>query len=673
MIRFTEGEIAMGIGIAPAPEATVRESFIVNDFSIVVATANGTGSQTSNLAILRALFKMGIPVNGKNIFPSNIQGLPTWYHIRLSKDGYTARRHTSEILVAFNQATVIQDIQTLPPGGICLYNGDWRSIPQRDDITYYAVPVNEFIRDTGMKGKLKDYISNMVYVGALAHLLEIPLEKLDEALMFLFKGKRRTVDSNMGVVRAAYEWATANLTKDHPYRVAPMNETEGLIMMTGNEAAALGSVFGGVTFAAWYPITPSTSVIDALNGYLEQLRRDPETGEATYAVVQAEDELAAIGMVIGAGFAGARAMTATSGPGISLMAEYVGLGYFAEVPAVIWDIQRVGPSTGLPTRTSQGDVLFTYYLGHGDTKNVILLPSSLRECFDFGYMALDLADTLQTPIFVLSDLDLGMNNWMSEPFDYPAEPIKRGKVLSAADVAERGFARYKDIDGDGIPYRTLPGNEHPLAAYFARGTGHNDNAVYSERPDDWRNNMARLARKFDTARSLVPAPVIDEMEGAEIGLIAYGTTRPAIEEARDRLAADGVPTGFMRLRALPINDEVEAFIARYDRVYVIEMNRDGQVCTLLRSELPEVATRLESLAMLDGMPLTARWVVEAITAAEENRPRRRSAYGQGKRGATELDLPDDGSLSPGNGMPRGDSGLTDMGHDGHNREVIAGE
>jgi len=663
----------MGIGIAPAAaETSAREDLIINDFSLVVATANGTGSQTANLAILRALFKMGIPVNGKNIFPSNIQGLPTWYHIRLSKDGYTGRRHTSEILVAFNQATVVQDIQTLPAGGICLTNGDWRSVPQRDDITTYAVPVNEFIRDTGMKGKLKDYISNMVYVGALAHLLDIPLERLEEALSFLFKGKRRTVDSNMGVVRAAYEWAAANLPRNHPYRIEPMNETDGLIMMTGNEAAALGAVFGGVTFAAWYPITPSTSVIDALNGYLEQMRRDPQTGEATYAVIQAEDELAAIGMVVGAGFAGARAMTATSGPGISLMAEYVGLAYFAEVPAVIWDIQRVGPSTGLPTRTSQGDVLFTYYLGHGDTKNVILLPASLRECFEYGYKAFDLADTLQTPVFVLSDLDLGMNNWMSEPFEYPAEPLRRGKVLTAEDVAEKGFARYKDIDGDGIPYRTLPGNPHPRAAYFARGTGHNDAAVYSERPEDWESNMLRLARKFDTARGLVPAPVIDENPDAEIAIIAYGTTEPAIIEARDRLTAAGIPTSFLRLRALPINGEVEAFIARHERTYVVELNRDGQMHTILSAELPALATRLEPLAHLDGMPLTARWVAEALTAQEEQRPGRgpRSSRQIRQEGATELDLPGDGSLSPGNDMPIGDSGLTDMGHDGHNREVI---
>ena len=665
----------MGIGIAPAP-AVAREDLIVNDFAIVVATANGTGSQTANMAILRALFKMGIPVNGKNIFPSNIQGLPTWYHIRLSADGYTGRRHTSEVLVAFNQTTFVQDVQTLPAGGICLYNTDWRAAPQRDDITAYAVPVNEFIRDSGMKGKLKDYLANMVYVGALAHLLDIPLERLDEALSFLFKGKRKTVDSNMAVVRAAYAWAAANLPRNHPYRIEPMAATEGLIMMTGNEAAALGAVFGGVTFAAWYPITPSTSVIDALNNYLEQYRRDPQTGEATYAVVQAEDELAAIGMIVGAGFAGARAMTATSGPGISLMAEYVGLAYFAEVPAVIWDIQRVGPSTGLPTRTSQGDVLFTYYLGHGDTKNVILLPASLAECFEYGYRAFDLADTLQTPVFVLSDLDLGMNNWMSPPFDYPAEPLRRGKVLSADDVAERGFARYKDIDGDGIPYRPLPGNPHPRAAYFARGTGHNDAAVYSERPEDWEANMLRLARKFDTARDLVPGPMVEAAPEAEIGLIAYGTTEPAIREARDRLTAAGIPTSFLRLRALPINGEVEAFIERHERTYVVELNRDGQLHTILSAELPALATRLVPLAHLDGMPLTARWVVDALMAQEQLRPRRIPAGGSPqarKEGATELDLPGDGSLSPGNGMPRGDSGLTDMGHDGHNREVISGQ
>ncbi len=590
---------------------------IINDFSIVVATANGTGSQTANLALLRSFFKMGIPVNGKNIFPSNIQGLPTWYHIRVSKDGYVARRHTSEILVAFNAATVHEDITILPPGGVCIHNDDWRDLPQRDDIIYYGVPVNQFVRETGMKGKLRDYIANMVYVGTIAYLLGVSLDAIDEALSFLFKGRRKLVESNLNVVRSAYDWASENLEKTDPYRVEPMNETEGLIMITGNEAAALGAVYGGVTVAAWYPITPSTSMIDALNVYLPQLRRDPDTGEATYAVIQAEDELAAIGMLVGAGWAGARALTATSGPGISLMAEFAGLAYFAEIPAVIWNIQRVGPSTGLPTRTGQGDVTFAYYLGHGDTKNILLFPATVEECFEFGTTSFNLADELQTLVLVMSDLDLGMNNWMAEPFRYPAEPINRGKVLTAEEVAEKGFARYKDIDGDGVGYRTLPGNEHPLGAWFARGTGHDERAVYSERPEVWEQNMARLKRKFETARHLVPGPVVDEVVDAAFGIIAYGTTKAAIEEARDRLADDGTKTSFMRLRALPINDEVKEFVARHDKVYVIELNRDGQMHAILQTEMPEMATKLHSLAFLDGMPLTARWVVEAIQDSEK--------------------------------------------------------
>ncbi len=607
------------IEIAPDEAAAAERPSVVNDFSIVAATANGTGSQTANLAILRAIFKMGIPVNGKNIFPSNIQGLPTWYHIRVSHEGYVARRHTSEVLIAFNAATVNEDIQILPPGGICIHNDDWRSLPQRDDITYYAIPVNQFVRETGMKGKLKDYISNMVYVGAVAQLLGIPLEKLDDALDNLFNGRRKLVDSNMAVVKTAYDWTAENIQKTDPYRVAEMDATTGKVMITGNEAGALGSVYGGATFVAWYPITPSTSFVDGLNEYLPKLRRDPETGEKTYAVVQAEDELAAIGMILGAGWAGARSVTATSGPGISLMSEFAGLGYFAEIPAVIWDIQRVGPSTGLPTRTGQGDVISTYYLGHGDTKNVILLPATVGECFDFGTTSFNLAETLQTPVFVLSDLDLGMNNWMTEPFSYPEEPITRGKVLTADEVQEKGFARYKDIDGDGIGYRTLPGNEHPLGAWFARGTGHNEKAVYSEKSEDWLNNMARLERKFDTARQLVPAPVVDQVDGAKIGIIAYGTTKFAIDEARDRLAADGTPTSFMRLRALPINDGVKEFVAQHDRVYVVELNRDGQVHNILQTEMPEIATKLVSLAHLDGMPLTARWVVDAISESEGNK------------------------------------------------------
>jgi 2-oxoglutarate/2-oxoacid ferredoxin oxidoreductase subunit alpha len=604
------------IDAAPETAAAVDRETAVNDFSIVVATANGTGSQTANLALLRAFFKMGIPVNGKNIFPSNIQGLPTWYHIRVSREGYVARRHTSEILVAFNIDTIDADVAALPPGGMCVYNADLRWKPSREDVTFYGIPVRPFIAQMDLSGRRRDYIANMVYLGALAYLLDIPLAQFDEALSFHFSGRRKLVDQNMAVVTEAHAWAVENLTKRDPYRVAPMNETAGMVMITGNEAAGLGSVYGGVTFAAWYPITPSTSVIDALNHYLAELRRDPETGLHTYAVVQAEDELAAIGMLIGAGWAGARAMTATSGPGLSLMAEFAGLSYFAEAPAVIWDVQRVGPSTGMPTRTGQGDVTFAYYLGHGDTKHVVLLPATVKECFEFGVTAFNLADELQTLVMVLSDLDLGMNNWMTEPFEYPTEPIKRGKVLTAAEVQEKGFARYKDIDGDGIGYRTLPGNENPRAAYFARGTSHNERAAYSEKSEDWVANMDRLLRKFETARKLVPGPVIDAHDGAEIGIIAYGTTKYAIDEARDRLAAQDIQTSFMRLRALPVNDEVKAFIEQHERLYVVELNRDGQMHAILQTEVPEMAGKLIALAHMDGLPLTARWVVEAVLDKE---------------------------------------------------------
>jgi 2-oxoglutarate ferredoxin oxidoreductase subunit alpha len=607
--------------VAPAERKAMNgRAPVVNDFSIVVATANGTGSQTSNLAILRALFKMGIPVNGKNIFPSNIQGLPTWYHIRVSFEGFTARRQTAEVVVAFNPDTMEEDIANVPPGGVLMYPADWRNVPQRDDITSYPIEVNQFLREAGVKGKFRDYMANMVYVGAIARLLDIDMEKIEEALSFHFKGRKNLVDQNMAVIRMAFDWAGENIQKADPYRVEPMDQTEGMLLITGNEAGALGSIFGGVTVVSWYPITPSTSLVDAVNDYLPSLRRDPETGKMTCAVIQAEDELAAAGMIMGAGWAGARAMTSTSGPGISLMAEFVSMGYLVEIPCVIWDIQRVGPSTGLPTRTAQGDVTFAYYLGHGDTKNVLLLPGTVAECFDFGTASLNLAEELQTPVLVLSDLDLGMNNWMTEPFNYPAEPIKRGKVLTAEEIeARNGFARYKDVDGDGIPYRTIPGNPHPKGAYFARGSGHNENAGYSERADDWENNMKRLVRKFDTARTMVPRPVLDETAGAKVGIIAYGSSKPAIEEARYRLTNKGLDTSFLRLRALPINEEVRDFVARHDRVYVVELNRDGQMHGILLTEMPEMATKLISLAHMDGMPLTARWIVEAILNKEETR------------------------------------------------------
>ena len=562
------------------PPAITRD--VTTDFSLVVATANGTGSQTANLTLLRACFHMGIPVCGKNIFPSNIQGLPTWYHIRVSKDGYVARR-TSEVLVAFNQATVDADLRELPSGGVAIVDEGLAHGVQRDDVHLYTVPVKALMAASEHKGKLRDYLANMTYVGVLAHLLDIPLDAIEAGLDAQFGGKRRLVDTNLAVVRGAHAWAVEQLTKTDPFRVAPMDATRDLLIMSGNEAGALGSVFGGVSVAAWYPITPSTSFVDALRDYLPELRQD-EDGAPTYTVVQAEDELAAIGMVIGAGFAGARAVTATSGPGISLMAEFAGLGAFAEVPGVIWDVQRVGPSTGMPTRTSQGDLAFTYGLGHGDGKHVVLLPSSIEECFEFG--------------------------WRS--FEYPDGPMQRGKVLAADEVRERGFARYRDIDGDGVAYRTLPGNDAPGAAYFARGTGHNAQAVYSERSDDWLENTARLARKFDTARRLVPPALEERVEGAGVGIVAFGTTRYAIEEARDALAADGLRCSSMRLRALPIGEVVRAFIEAHELVVVVEMNRDGQLAAILRAELPDLAPRIESVAYLDGMPFTAGFVRERI-------------------------------------------------------------
>lgn len=607
----------IGTRSAPLTAAVMDREAIVNDFSIVAATVNGSGSQTANTILIRALFQMGIPVNGKNLFPSNISGLPTWYTIRVSKDGYIARREGTEILVAFNQKTAADDLAALPPGGVCIYPSDWNFEQSRDDVVYYPVPVKEFVKASGAEARLRDYIANMVYVGALAAVLGIELDEIKAGLNKHFNNRPKPVTLNYGVVEAAANWVSENLPKRDPYRVERMDLTRGQILIDGNTAAALGALFNGMTVAAWYPITPATSLADALTEYAPRLRRT-EDGKPTYAIVQAEDELAAIGMVLGAGWAGARAMTSTSGPGISLMTEFAGLGYFAEVPGVIWDIQRMGPSTGLPTRVSQGDILAVYFLGHGDTRHVVLLPASVAECFEFAGTAFDLSEELQTPVFVLSDLDIGMNLWMTEPFEYPDRPMRRGKVLSAEDVERMGgFARYQDDDGTGVGPRTLPGTNHPLAAYFTRGTGHNEYAVYSERPDDWHRNLERLTRKHDYARTLVPKPVIDERGGAEIGIIAAGSADPAVVEARDRLRKKGIETSYLRLRALPIEESLRDFVANYDRVYVVELNHDGQLAQILRMELPEYATRFFSVAYCDGLPLTARYITEAILEQEQ--------------------------------------------------------
>ena len=589
---------------------------IVNDFSITVATVNGSGSQTANNTLIRAIHKMGVPVSGKNLFPSNIQGLPTWFTIRVSKDGYIARREHAEIIVAMNKATIAEDIQKLEPGSICLYPIDEPLPVKRHDVTFYPVPVNELTRKSGADAKLRPYVANMVYVGVLSCLLDIDMAEIEAALNFHFSGKKKAVDLNLNVVKAACEWSQANLTKTDPFRVERMVKTEGTFLIDGNTASALGAIFGGVQFVAWYPITPATSLADALNDYLPIYRTDAD-GKHTYAVIQAEDELAAIGMVVGAGWAGARAMTSTSGPGISLMAEFTGFAFFAEVPAVIWDVQRMGPSTGLPTRVSQGDVMKTYFLGHGDCRHIVLLPADVQECFEFGTTSFDLAERLQTPVFVLSDLDLGMNLWPTEPFKYPEKPLDRGKVLTAEELNKiKHWQRYADVDGDGIGWRTLPGTNHPFAAYFTRGTGHNDAAVYSERPEDWSKNLERLYHKHDTARTLVPAPIIDAHADAEIGLISYGTNDPAVKEARDRLAKNGVKTSYLRLRALPLESTLIEFIKKHPRVYVVENNFEGQMHELIQLHVPEYATRLVSLAKCDGLPLSARWITEAIMEQE---------------------------------------------------------
>ncbi|MBN2501638.1 MAG: 2-oxoacid:acceptor oxidoreductase subunit alpha [Anaerolineales bacterium] len=593
---------------------------VVNDFSMTVGTKNGSGSQTSNLTLLRALFKMGIPVSGKNLFPSNIQGLPTWYTIRVSKDGYTARSETNEIVVAMNFDTFQQDLESVVPGGAFYYADDIKLAVTRDDISVYPIPAKQLAKDSDAPSNLRDYVANMAYVGVLAHMLGIDIEMLRLALDFHFKGKQKAIALNMGVIEAAAEWAAENLEKSDPYYIEPMDATKDLIMSEGNVAAALGSIYGGVQFASWYPITPASSLAEALTALLPELRC--ATGEEncnTYAIVQAEDELAAIGMAIGAGWSGLRSMTSTSGPGISLMTEFVGLAYYAEVPVVLWNVQRVGPSTGLPTRTSQGDLTQAYFLGHGDTENVILLPGSVNECFQFGWKSFDIAERLQTPVFVLSDLDLGMNHWMTEPFVYPDQPMDRGKVLWEEDLEKmtERWGRYKDVDGDGIPYRTVLGNRSTKAAYFARGTGHDEYAQYTEDSEAWEKGMARLKLKFQTAKKYMPQPVVETMDGAEVGIIAFGSTDPAIREARDKLAIDGIKTDYMRVRAVPFVDEVRQFIEAHERVYVIEMNRDGQMHQLLNLDNCDMCQKLVSLPKHDGMPLSARWVKEAIQAEEQ--------------------------------------------------------
>ena len=588
---------------------------VTNDFSILVATPNGSGSQTSNLVLLRALFKMGITSNGKNIFPSNIQGMPTWYTIRCSQDGFVARREQVEIAVLMNPETAMSDLAKIEPGGVCFYPESAGYQLTREDLTYYPMPVKHLAKQADVSKSMRPYISNMVYVGVLAQILSIELSEIEAALRWHFSNREKIVHSNFSVIMSAADWAEQHLTKTDPYQTKRSGANKDMVMIDGNSAAALGSIYGGMTVMSWYPITPSTSLADKLSYYAKKLR-DADDGKATYSIMQAEDELAAIGTVFGAGWAGARAMTATSGPGISLMSEFAGFGYYAEIPAVIWNIQRMGPSTGLPTRVSQGDVIACHWASHGDTQHICLLPGNAAECFEFGWRAFDIAERYQTPVFVLSDLDLGMNSWITESFDYPEQSMDRGKVLTAEQVAENGFQRYLDVDNDGIPYRTLPGTIQVGAAYFTRGSGHNAAAMYSEDGRDYTENMARIRKKFETAREKLPLPVTIMEQDSNIGLIGFGSTDPPIIEARHLLAATGITSSYLRVRALPASATIRDFIESHDRVYVIEMNVDGQLHKLMQLQFPTWANRLKSLAHCDGQPLTANWISTAVLEKE---------------------------------------------------------
>jgi 2-oxoglutarate/2-oxoacid ferredoxin oxidoreductase subunit alpha len=590
---------------------------ITNDFSIQVATVNGSGSQTANNVLLRAIFQMGIPVSGKNLFPSNIAGLPTWFTIRASAAGWVARRAHHEILVVMNPETAAADVAEMGPGSVIVANDVIKLPALPDDRTVYPVPMAKLMEGITTDVKLRRLVVNMLYVGVLAELLGIEVAEVEKALQAQLGKKPKALALNQSAILAGMAYAREHLVKRDPYGVVRMDATTGKILIDGNTAAALGAMFAGVTVVTWYPITPSSSLVEALIGFLEKHRRDPATGRATFAVLQAEDEIAAIGMVLGAGWAGARAMTSTSGPGISLMAEFAGYGYYTEIPGVIFDVQRVGPSTGLPTRTAQADLSFAHQLSHGDTQFPVLLPGSADECYQFAGVAFDLAERLQMPVFVLSDLDLGMNNWMSEPFAYPDRTWDRGKVLDDAALAKVAkFERYRDVDGDGIPYRTLPGTKDRKGTYFTRGSGHDEAARYTEDPVAYVRNMDRLKRKLMTARTLVPAPELSSVTGAEVGLIAFGSSHWAMLEARAQLADAGVKSSYLRVRALPLHASVAEFVKQHSRVYVIEQNRDGQLAERIKLESPERAVRVKSVLHYDGLPLDAQSVVDGVLAHE---------------------------------------------------------
>ncbi|HEX5459534.1 MAG TPA: 2-oxoacid:acceptor oxidoreductase subunit alpha [Steroidobacteraceae bacterium] len=589
----------------------------VNDFTIKIATVNGTGSASANTLLMKSIFRSGIPVMGKNYFPSNIQGLPTWYEIRVSRAGHLARAGTVDLMVAMNAETYSRDVKEVSPGGYLVYDSTWPrpALLGRSDITVLGAPLAKMCNESFNGVRTRILMKNICYAGVLAALLELDLERIRELLAETYAKKPQLVDSNMKAIGLGYDYARQNFPCPLPLKVEKMDQTSGHIMIDGNTAAALGCVFAGATVAAWYPITPSTSLMDAFKSFGDRNRIEPETGAKRFAFIQAEDELAAIGMVIGASWNGCRSFTATSGPGISLMNEFLGLAYYAEVPAVVFDIQRVGPSTGMPTRTQQCDLMACAYASHGDTRHVCLYPANPEECFYMAAQAFDLAERLQTPVLVLSDLDIGMNDWMCRELKWDdAYRPDRGKVLDKAQIEKlEKFHRFLDKDGDGIPYRTLPG-VHPKGAYFARGSGHSQYGNYTEDSTEYQIVLDRLMRKWDTAKRLVPRAAIDATAGSDIGIVSLGSCDSAIREAMAILKLRGVGVNYMRVRAFPFSEDVERFLAAHRLLFIVEQNRDAQLRSLLTLETSVEKSKLRSLLHYSGLPISSRFIVEGILA-----------------------------------------------------------
>lgn len=587
---------------------------VINDFTITVATVNGSGSASSNTILAKSIFRMGVPVTPKNLFPSNIAGLPTWFIIRVSEKGYQARSGTNEVVVALNAETAAKDVASVDKGGVLFIDAKLARHVNRDDIAVFEVPFADLAKPHAPDPRLRKLLANMIYVGVCTHMFGLDREVVMGAVASQFSGKEKVVKLNQDVVQVGIDYAAENFDASKcPFKIETRDLTRDKIFIEGNTAAAMGALMGGCTFVGWYPITPSSSVCEEFIKLCHKHR--VVKGEQRFAAVQAEDELASLGLVLGAGWAGARAFTATAGPGISLMAEFAGFGYYAEIPAVVMDIQRVGPSTGMPTRTQQCDVASCYSLSHGDTGHIVLMPSGIAELYEMSAQSFDLAERYQTPVFLLSDLDMGMNYWMSDALAYPDKGFDRGKVLDkeALDKVEE-FARYKDVDGDGIPYRTLPGTRHPKAPYFTRGSGHTETAAYTEDSDEYQLVIDRIKKKIEGSVRDTPAPILEGDASCDVGILHYGSTSFAVEEARDVLAEKGIVTKSMRVRALPLHDEVIDFVKSCRVVYVAEQNRDGQVADLLRLRVPGSADIIKKVLYYAGLPLAAGPIVEAIEA-----------------------------------------------------------